>query len=519
MKLIECFFSSYLLHTQIEQAHEKSIIALEFSNGNESNICATAGLDRIIRIWSLEASEEIKNPKKIWMHIEELSYKNLPINSLSFSSDSSLIVGGFGNSLCVWDTKNFKLLCALSAPAVFDGSTNRAVLSLPNTTKKSNSKQLSINNLIEKRQKLLQMMKTIIDDKNTDLVKNITQEKMRYFKKKSIGTVEPKKLTINEKKLIFNQILVHRGLNLNEKLQIFHKLNIYYKISNRLEDEVINFISQQALEEAQLFKGLQRNLNDMKSEEKYKLLWRFKTWRNLDSKRNRKIVTVRKLLKKAIDENVLKKNETENQQHSLLPIKNLANVTKTLFCSKDLSHLIVATTPSKLLIWNLLTLKLEGSYKIHVKNIIIDPLTNLIAAFTKYNQLFIIQPSPAMTIFSQKNLPDIYDMIWVPRDNPRNQSLSVNWQATSQLFFLTQRQEICGISYKSDFDDDVIEVPCIDDLNVFMSHTPFAAMISKHSEKPLEYSSVRKVMKNSSGYIKEVNFSIIFIHICILLFL
>lgn len=448
------------------------------------------------------------------MHIEQISYKDLPVRSLSFSRDSSLLAAGFGNSLCVWDTVSFKLKCALSAPSIFDGSTNRVVISLP-TKKKSNGKQTYINNIIDKRQKILQMMKSIIDDGNSNLVKNITQEKMRYFKKKSANSIAPKGLQSKEKKMIFSHILAHRGLNLNEKLQVFHKLNIYYKISNRLENEVIDFISRRALDETQLFKGLNAGLNQLKNDEKYKLLWRFKTWRMLDIKRNRKIITVRKILKNPIKQNAAKKNLPESET-SLLPIKNLTNISNALFCADDLSHLVVVTTHNRMLIWNLLTLKLEGSYKMHTKSIAIDPLTNLIAIFTKYNELFVIHPSPTMTVFQQKNLPDIYDAIWIPRDNPRTQTVALNWQAMSQLLFLTQRQEICALSLQAFDDDDIIEIPYMDETNPFTSYTPFAAMVSKTANEKSEYVTVRKIMTNASGHIKEVCFrykSLYFIHI------
>lgn len=495
---------TYLLHTQVEQAHEKSILSLEFppSSATDSMICATAGLDRMIKIWSLEGSEEIENPKKIWMLIEQITYKNLPVKSMNFSQDSSLLTAGFGNSLCVWETTNFKLKCALSAPA-FDGSTNRVVFSIANK-KKSNGSQTTITSLIEKRRKLLKMMKGIIDEGDSTLVKNITQEKTRYFKKKSEEKLKAKELKTKEKQQIFRQVLANNNLNFNEKLQIFHKLNIYYKISSHMESEVTNFISRQAIEETQLYKGLHKGLNEMRNDEKYKILWRFKTWRLLDLKRNRKIVTIRKLMKQPINHNAIKNNEQSENGEKLLPVKNLAHITNVLFCADDLSHLVIVTTLNRILIWNLLTLKLQGSYKMHVKKITLDPMTNLVAAFTKYNELFVFQPSPTLNVFYQKNIPDIYDAIWVPRETPKTQSISVNWQAKSQLFILTSNQEICVLS-NQDFDDDVIEVPCMDEINQFTSSTPFAAIMAKKktSEKSRDL-SIRRILTNSSGHVKEV---------------
>jgi hypothetical protein len=146
----------------------------------------------------------------------------------------------------------------------------------------------------------------------------------------------------------------------------------------------------------------------------------------------------------------------------------------------------------------------------HVKKITIDPLTNLIAAFTKYNELFVFQPSPTLSIFHQKKLPEIHDAIWVPRETPKAQSISVNWQAMSQLLILTSQQEICVLS-NEDFDDDCIEIPYMDEINPFTASTPFAAMIAnkKTSEKSRDL-TLKKILANSSGHVKEVSLNFLY---------
>jgi NET1-associated nuclear protein 1 (U3 small nucleolar RNA-associated protein 17) len=474
---------------------------MEFANIDNSVICATAGLDRVIKIWSLEASEEIENPKMIWMLIEQVSYKDIFVRCLSFSQDCSLLSAGFGNSLCVWDTTSFKLKCALSAPAIMDGSTNRVVISLPKK-KKSNG---SVSNFIEKRQKILQMMSAVINDPSQVLVKNLTQEKSRIFKRKPIEEVKSRELKCNEKKLIFERVLATGDLNLNEKLQILHKLNIYYNISSRVEEDLIDYISKNALDDKHLYKGLQQSVYDIKNDSKYKILWRFKTWRMLDVKRNRKIITVRKFLKQPIREEAVKL-KSEEPEYNLLPVKNISSISNTIFCTNDLAHLIVVTTPTRVLIWNLLTLKIQGSFKIQCLNITHDPLTNLMAVFTKYNELFVIHPSPAMTLFHQKNLPNIYSSIWVPHEIPNMQSLSVNWQAVSQLLFLNHDQEICTLSSLNDENDMVDLTPYMNETNEVIPSTPFAAMLSKkEAMKKSSEINIRHILSNDSGSVREVS--------------
>lgn len=506
---------TYSLHTQIEQPHVKEIIAIEFSSQQKVKelICATAGLDCCIKIWSLEKAEEVRGAKMIWLCIDQLSYKNLPVRSLGFSQDSSLIGAGFGNILCVWDSQTFKLKCALSAPAALDGSTNRILIALPEKESRTPKKsQKILTTALEKRRKILELMKSVIDSKASDsIVKNITQDKARYFTQKSVKTVKPKNLSKAEKHEIFKRVLAQPDLSFNQKIQTLHKLHIYYKISSRVEQDVTSVIARMSYENIQLYKNLHRKLNMVKSHDKHKLEWRFRTWNMLTSKRNRRIVTVRKLLTHKIDEQLVeKKKAKEVESEQLLPIKNLAHITNVVFCVEESSHLVIVTTPDRLLIWNLLTLKLQGSFKVHTKFITLDPLTNLVAVFTKFNELFIVHPTPALTIHHQKNLPDIYGAIWVPRENPRIQSVTVNWQAKSQLLFLTENQEICCLKLPGEEDYGNI-APFMDFTNGFTANTPFAAMIAQKITDETtrdDRGMTKRIAVGGSGAIKDVSYAV-----------
>jgi NET1-associated nuclear protein 1 (U3 small nucleolar RNA-associated protein 17) len=499
---------TYSLHTQVEQAHMKEITCVEFSSKNDIKnlLCATAGQDKIIKIWSLEKSEDVENAKMIWLCIEQLSYKNLLVKSLNFSNDSSILAGGFGNILCLWNTKNFELKASLSAPAVFDGSINRVLINIPSN--KSKNKMKKVDEILEKRKKIVDLMKQMIEDKSNDsLVKNITEEKSRYFKQKQVKKEKLNLLNKAEKKTIFNNILKINELNFNQKIQILHKLSIYYKISNRIESEVFEFMKRGIETDQQCYKRTYQSIIFLKNDDKYKMQWRFRTWNNLISKRNRKFVSVRNLLTKKVFVNNIEKFKEQKEGENFLPIKNLTQITNVFFCSDELSHLVVITTPKKLLVWNLLTLKLHGSFNIQVKFATIDPITNLLAIFTKFHELFIFSLWPYLVLHRQKNMPEIYGAIWIPREFPTSKSLNVNWQASSQLLFLNHNQELCRIRTPED-DDFKSTTPYLETTNEPTSNTPFAAMIAKkiNDETTKDVNGFSKrVAVSGTGAVKDVS--------------
>lgn len=498
---------TYSLHTQIEQAHIKEITSLQFSSKSDVKnlICATAGQDKIIKIWSLEKSEEIENAKMIWLCVEQLSYKNLQVKSLNFAIDSSILAGGFGNILCLWNTKTFELKAALSAPAVLDGSVNRVIINMPSNKSK---KMKKIEDILEKRKNILELMRQMIEDKSKDsLVKNITKEKSRYFKQKKVKREKFNSLSKAEKQTIFNNILKINDLNFNQKIQLLHKLHIYYKISNNIESEVTEFMKRGIECEIKSYKETSSKIMFLKNDDRYKMQWRFRSWNNLNSKRNRRFVSVKKLLtKKVFTQNIDKFNKQKEGEH-FLPIKNLTQITNVFFCSDELSHLVVVTTPKRLMVWNLLTLKLHGSFNIQAKFATLDPVTNLLAIFTKFNELFVFSLWPYLVLHRQKNMPEIYGAAWIPREFPKSKSLNVNWQAASQLLFLNQNHELCKVRLPED-DDFHSTMPYLEITNELTSNTPFAAIIAKkisdETTKDVNGFS-KRIAVSGTGAVKDVS--------------
>lgn len=485
---------TYSLHTQIEQAHMKEVTHVEFSSKNaiKSLVCATAGLDKLIKIWSLEKSEDVENAKLVWLCVEQLNYKNLFVRKLSFSADASTLAAGFGNILCVWSTHDFKLRTALSAPVSFDGSVNRVIIKLPN---KKSKVQKNIDKVIEERKKIVSLMRQVIDDTNQDLVKNISEDKSRYFKQKKLSTEKLSALSKGEKNSIFRKVLSLGDLNFNQKIQILHKLHVYYRISNNIESDIVEFLKKGVADEMQAFKKTASNVVSLKTDDRFKMQWRYRTWNSLNSKRNRRFVSVRKLLNRKVFANNVEKFKKQHANEDFLPIKNLTHITNVFFCSEELSHLVVVTTPKRLMLWNLLTLKLHGSFKINTKFVSLDPLTNLLAVFTKFNELFIFNLSPYLVLHRQKNIPDIYGAIWIPREFPKQKSLSVNWQAKSQLFFLNHNQELCKMKLPDDDDYDA-SAAVMEITNEFSNNTPFAAIMAKQITD--------ETTKDANGFSKRI---------------
>ncbi|ETN64216.1 hypothetical protein AND_004046 [Anopheles darlingi] len=162
-----------------------------------------------------------------------------------------------------------------------------------------------------------------------------------------------------------------------------------------------------------------------------------------------------------------------------VPVKTAAQIRNVLFCNGPYSHLVIVSTENRLMVWNLLSLKLQVSVALSIERIALDPFTNLIATFTDNNELYVFLPNIPMPLYHRERLPKVYGAVWIPRRYPRSQSLNVDWQATSQLFFLNEKQELLHLV--SDHDEESLgPVMCMNEA-VLGPNTPFAAMLAKQS--------------------------------------
>lgn len=54
--------------------------------------------------------------------------------------------------------------------------------------------------------------------------------------------------------------------------------------------------------------------------------------------------------------------------------------------------------------------------------------------------MYVFLPSNPYPIYQRKDLPKIEGAVWLPKRHPKQQSLDVDWQAISQLIFLSREQ-------------------------------------------------------------------------------
>lgn len=174
---------------------------------------------------------------EIWGCVGKLNHKNLPIKSLAFSSDGSLLAVGHGNVLCVYCTETLFLKCALSTP--LDGVANRFLVNLP-TSEEPKSPKEKRNNL-ERKKKIFQSIKLLLetsDDKKflADLLS------MPLTDDPEPETIET--LTVTEQQIIFKRIMSATDLNFYQKLELFRRLNVHCKSNEDIAMKFKTYVVQ-----------------------------------------------------------------------------------------------------------------------------------------------------------------------------------------------------------------------------------------------------------------------------------
>lgn len=84
-----------------------------------------------------------------------------------------------------------------------------------------------------------------------------------------------------------------------------------------------------------------------------------------------------------------------------------------------------------------------------------------------------------MPLYIRKNIPPVYGAAFLPRRVPRSHSLNIDWQASSQLFFLSSNQELLHLISDSDVDAMSPSVAFSSDNPQPLPYTPFGAVLAK----------------------------------------
>uniref|UniRef100_A0A669QIP0 WD repeat domain 75 n=1 Tax=Phasianus colchicus TaxID=9054 RepID=A0A669QIP0_PHACC len=156
-----------------------------------------------------------------------------------------------------------------------------------------------------------------------------------------------------------------------------------------------------------------------------------------------------------------------------------------LTCSK---YLIGATDHGFLCCWNLLSCALEWSAHLNVVVLQPDPLSEYIAAFSwlfKESSLFVFKPNEPRPICIQRKFckERIQFAAFVPRDVPETiGSEKYLWLRRSQLFFLTDTQELMTVSTKSLEERLTLSSKQLA-VEESLPVTPFSLLLGKHRQQ------------------------------------
>ncbi|XP_053961195.1 WD repeat-containing protein 75 [Anastrepha ludens] len=480
---------TYTLKTNVELPHEHGFKAIEFSSPNRVNnlLCATVGEDNIIKMWSLEESDDIYKKGKVWFCIAQANYQDLNVESISFSQDGSLLAAGYGNTLCIFRAENLQLKAALTPPPGFDGVVPHIQVCLRS---KEQDSPLKEDFTPEKRKRWLQLFNNFVEKNDETIIKELEKfadkcERIDFKPKE----VLPEEIDEERKKKLYNKIMDMHQLNFFHKVLLFQRLGIRVKVHPEGRERVLAYLYENILPEGQheRLREMQEEVKQLSVRQRYKAKWRLheyeKRLNRYEAAMQEKLLPLMEILdlgdsnrqeqrlangnkaqhsdsdsastsKASAKTEAAHSEETDPLQAIRVATPVIAQISKVQFAAGEWAHLVIVCTERRVLIYNLLTLRLHAVCKLSVEHFAFDPISNLVAAFTKYNELYVFQPNVPLPIYQRRNLPPLYGAAWLPRQHPKNRSLNVDWQALSTLYFLTEQQEIFFLGVPDSMDDD-----------------------------------------------------------------
>uniref|UniRef100_A0A336MAF4 CSON014392 protein n=1 Tax=Culicoides sonorensis TaxID=179676 RepID=A0A336MAF4_CULSO len=502
---------TFTLNTNVEMPHDKGINKLQFSSTHsvKNLMCVSAGKDKTLKLWMQEDSKNIYHQGKVWMCIAVLTFKDRPINSTSFSSDCSLLAAGFGNTLCIFDTKTFKMKCALTAPNAIDGSANKVQISL-NTSQKSPKKQ---DNL-QKRQFYINQIKLLFKSEKHELLKDITHDRRRTVTINQMKKLE-NQLSSDQNENLFKKLILTPDLSFEQKIDTIHRLGLHYEVSEMVKNDVASYLYKKRSKLKNTFKTVNYGIQKLKREFKFQEMASYTHLKNRGSNSTRLHVPTWFVhfidSRKPDTKKRIVKNKTDSPKLESGPIEKApTSIKHVLFGNEDHCHLVCVCTSSRLLIWNLLNLRLQSSFNFSTKFISIDTQTNLIAAFSQENELIIFHINSPLPVYTHKGMTDIYGMTWVPRRYPKAKLSVADWQAASQLYFLNTQQELLYIDTETEGDGSKAKL-YLNNLNEQQMNynTPFASILANnttsHTKKEFQYWNTNQLGSGPS-VVKELKF-------------
>lgn len=361
--------------------------------------CATAGEDNVVKVWCITDSENIYKRGTMWSCLAQTSYRNLPIGSLCFSQDGSLLAVGYGNTLALYDARNPRLpLQTLSCPPGLDGVISKAQLRLAQTPLNGARKEFT-----QQRQQLCALLKTLLNSNDENLIQQAKDLIVGPPAKAKLVS-EPDNTT---KETVFKYIMKMPELGLHQKLQLLRRFGVECSVPLAHRQRLFQHLQQRAVipQATKLrLRKLEFRLHRLHTRHRYKAKQRLSHVNNRRQKFEnlvpQDVMNLFSVLK--LDESSKPKKEKTGKcklngnskpntkakkiPASAAPLQGLAQISHVQFGAGDQAHLVAVCTESRVLIWNLLTLRLQAGLKLSVRQLAFDPLTNLMAVITKNDE-------------------------------------------------------------------------------------------------------------------------------------
>ncbi|XP_063233098.1 WD repeat-containing protein 75 [Bacillus rossius redtenbacheri] len=144
--------------------------------------------------------------------------------------------------------------------------------------------------------------------------------------------------------------------------------------------------------------------------------------------------------------------ETGQLKTSLTHSKLSSAIRHVVFGRLSCCHLACVATDAGLAAWNLLTLTLDWVASVRLSALVPDPRSELVAAISATNQLFLFVPSSSEVLLSQSELlpedTSVVAAVFAP-----HQRAGSSYREESQIVFLNSKQELMVLERRSDSEE------------------------------------------------------------------
>lgn len=381
---------NYSLNTNVMMPHEQDVTALELSTVHkaESVYCASAGGDRVLKLWT--NNKEVYGKGNVWSCVSQRSYKGLAVNSLCFSRDGSVLIAGFGRHVVIFKGTNLRdIRCVLTAPTGMDGAISRIGVVVPKeegkTPKKTNKARkesaAATGTTAAEMQELVTRYLSMTGEEDAKEKAELRKRIYGNQEKETPSTLKPLAGPLPEglERRVFEKIYDSLDLDVEQKVKCFNGLGLDWGVdeayAEQREELYVRFHAQDAkVEEAKAVLGKAGNLKHLRESFQKMAVAKEVTEAGLGNRP--------KLLPSA--DAVEYAQEVKSLRPSLG--KHCCDIKFVLLGVGEYSHLLVVATRNRVLIWNLLTLKIQTVLKLSCQHICIDPVSGYVAAFTNNNQ-------------------------------------------------------------------------------------------------------------------------------------